>query len=117
MALKPEISLGMGLTLGVLVYSIYTGAVPRVADVRVAEPNDPDISSSRKLAAWTSAGAVAAVSLIAKDPTVFTVGGVMVIILDWWYRHANVVDPLMSSATYALFGEGDHVNDGMAQVA
>lgn len=95
--LKPEVSLGVGLATAALVYATYNGALPSVADVRVAKPGNPDVDASRKLAAWTSAGIVGAVSLMAKDPTVFVIGGAMVIALDWWHRHANQVNPLISA--------------------
>src|SRR5689334_22659175 len=96
--LKPEVSLGVGLATAAMVYAAYSHAMPNVADVRVAKPNNPDINASRRLAAWTSAGLVSAVSLIARDPTVFVLGGSMVIALDWWHRHADQVQPGLSRA-------------------
>jgi hypothetical protein len=99
MALKPEVSLSVGLSTAALVYAVYSNATPPIADIRVAKPNDVDIESSRKLAAWTSAGVVGGISLIAKDPTVFILGGTMVVILDWWHRHANMVNPITHTAT------------------
>ena len=99
MALKVETSVVAGLATAALVYSIYSNATPTIADIRVAKPHDADIESSRKLAAWTSAGVVAGISLIAKDGNIFVMGGVMVIILDWWHRHANEVNPMVARAT------------------
>ncbi len=98
MALKPEVSLGVGLATAAMVFATYNHALPSVADVRVAKENDPDIQASRRLAAWTSAGVVAAVSLMAKDPTVFVVGGSMVIALDWWHRYSDQVMPMTKKA-------------------
>lgn len=97
--MKAEISVVAGLATASLVYAIYSNATPSIADIRVAKPHDSDIEASRKLAAWTSAGVVAAVSLIAKDGTIFVMGGAMVIALDWWHRHANEVNPMVSRAT------------------
>ncbi len=97
--MKAETSVIAGLSVAALVYAIYSNATPSVADIRVAKPHDPDIEASRKLAAWTSAGVVAGVSLIAKDGTIFVMGGAMVIALDWWHRHANEVTPLTGRAT------------------
>lgn len=94
--LKPEVSLGVGLATAAMVFATYSAALPANADVRVAQPDNSDIQASRKLAAWTSAGVVGAVSLIAKDPTVFVIGGAFVIILDWWHRYADAVNPLIS---------------------
>lgn len=93
MSLKPEISIGVGLAVATVVYGIYQTSMPPVTDVRVAPSQDMHINASRNTSAWTAAAVVAGVSLIAKDPTVFTIGGAMVIALDWWYRHANAVHP------------------------
>lgn len=97
--MKSDTSIIAGLSVAALVYAVYSNATPSVADIRVAKPHDPDIEASRKLAAWTSAGIVAGVSLIAKDGTIFVMGGVMVIALDWWHRHANEVNPMLARAT------------------
>lgn len=97
--MKAETSIVAGVSVAALVYAIYSNATPSIADIRVAKPHDADIEASRKLAAWTSAGVVAGVSLIAKDATIFTLGGAMIIALDWWHRHANEVTPLTARAT------------------
>lgn len=96
--LKPEVSIGVGLATAAMVYATYSHALPSVADTRVAKENDPDLQASRRLAAWTSAGVVGAVSLMAKDPTVFVIGGTMVIALDWWHRYSDQVNPLLKKA-------------------
>lgn len=99
MALKPEASLIGGIALASLVYGAYSQATPTIADIRVAKPGDPDIAASRKMAAWSTAAIVSAVSLIAQDKTMFVMGATMIVILDWWTRHANEVDPGTSRAT------------------
>jgi hypothetical protein len=101
MALKPEISIPVGLATAALVYAVYSNATPSITEIRAAKPMDTDVEASRKLAAWTSAGIVGGVSLVAKDPTIFIIGGSMVIVLDWWHRHANAVDPMTGKATVA----------------
>jgi hypothetical protein len=98
MGLKPEVSITTGLAVGALVWTIYNRALPADVDVRVAQPNDTDIESSRKKAAYTAAAVVSAVSLIAKDATVFILGGSMVVAVDWWARHANAVNPEIGRA-------------------
>jgi hypothetical protein len=107
MALKPEISISVGLATAALVYSVYSNATPSITEIRAAKPNDSDVEASRKLAAWTSAGVVAAVSLISKDPTVFILGGGMVVAVDWWHRHANVVNPLVGKASVMMNRDGN----------
>lgn len=93
MALRAEVSIPVALATCALVYGLYSNATPSVADIRVGAPDDKDIDASRKMAAWTAAAAVAGISLIAKDPTIFVLGGGSVIALDWWTRHANAVSP------------------------
>lgn len=94
--LKPDASIGTGLATAALVIAVYSRALPASVDVRVGAPQDLDVDSARKQAAWTSAGVVAAVSLIAQDATVFTLGGLMVIGMDWWTRHSNLNNPAVS---------------------
>lgn len=97
--LKPEVSLGVGLGTGAVVAAIYYNALPPLVDIRVGPSQNKDVGAARKAAAWTSAGIVGGISLLAKDPTIFAVGAGFIIVLDWWYRHANAVDPRASKAT------------------
>lgn len=97
--MKPEVSLPASLATGAVVWGIYSNALPTLPDVRVGKPNDPDIDGARKAAAWTAAATVAGISLIAKDSTIFIVGGFMVIAADWWFRHANAKNPMIGGIT------------------
>ncbi len=97
--LTPEISIPTAAAVATLVYGIYTQATPSIADIRVGKPADQNIEGARKGAAWAAAGTVAAVSLITRDPTVFAAGGLMVILMDLWTRHANQVDPATGKAS------------------
>lgn len=92
-SLKPEASLGVGLATAALVWGIYQHATPTLVDHRVGRPDDTDAAAAERTASWTAAAVVAGVSLIAKDPTVFVLGGTMVVALAWWHRHANIVNP------------------------
>src|SRR5687768_13654111 len=92
-ALKPEISIGAGLAVGTLVYAMYSNATPGLADVRSLTENNEDVARAERSTSWMAAGVVAGVSLIARDPVIFTVGGVMVIGMAWMTRHANAVNP------------------------
>lgn len=91
---KPEVSLGMALGTGALVYGTYQHFVPNQADVRVGKPGDETLEKARKQAAWFSAAIVGGISLIAKDPAIFIVGGLMVVALDWATRSNNWTNPL-----------------------
>jgi len=89
MSFKPETSLMVGLATATVVFAVFQSSMPSVADVRSATPHNSSVDRSRKTATWTAAGAVAAISLMAQDPTVFTLGGAMVVVLDFSHRIAN----------------------------
>jgi len=95
MALKLESSIVAGLATGTLVYGIYQMALPSQADIRSLDSNNTDIARSERVASWTAAGVVAGVSLIARDPTIFVIGGSIMIGLAWINRHANAVTPTL----------------------
>jgi predicted NBD/HSP70 family sugar kinase len=97
--MKAEVSVIAGLSVASIVYAVYSNMTPNIADIRVAKPNDPDVDATRKAAAWTSAAIVSGISLIAKDGTIFVIGGAMVIAMDWFHRHADQVTPLTGRAT------------------
>lgn len=97
--LEPKVSLPVGLAVAAVVFSIYSNATPTIAEMRHVEPNDQGIASARKGATWTAAGVVGGISLLTKDPTIFVVGGAMVVAMDFWTRHANLVNPLTGTAT------------------
>lgn len=95
MALKREVSLGVGLATAALVWGVYNASLPTIADVRVGQPQDDHINKARRMATWTSIATVTGVALLAKDATVAILGGAMVVTLDWANRHANAVDPML----------------------
>lgn len=99
--LKPEGSIALGATVAVMVYGTYTFSLPNVATVQATLPHDDAIESARKRAAWTSATVVSVISLMTRDRTVFVLGGLMVIALDWHTRHANSVHPETGKAVMA----------------
>lgn len=97
MSLPRQASLGVGLATAALVWGIYNVALPTAADVRSGAPGDRDAAAAERTATWASAAVVAAVSLIAKDPTVFVIGGSMTVGMAWWMRHSNSYDPALGS--------------------
>ena len=104
MALKPETSLTVGLATAALVWAVYQSHMPTTADVRASQPNNQIVDSQRKVSTWTAAGIVAAVSLISHDPTVFVIGGAMVIALDFTHRAANATSPSTNKIAYPASG-------------
>ena len=95
MALKtPEASIAAGLATAGLVYTIFDMSLPPLADVRTLDSGNRDVSSSERTATAVSGAMVAGLGLLTGDPTVFVIGGAMVIALAWLYRHSNAVSPL-----------------------
>lgn len=99
MALKPDVSLAVGLATGTVVYGIFQNATPSIADIRSLKPGNRDVQASERGATWTAAAVVAGISLLAKDPTVFIIGGAMTIVMAWTHRHADMVDTVTKRAT------------------
>ena len=99
MSLTREASLGVGLACAALVWGIYNVALPTVADQRVGDPADGDLAAAERTATWAAAAVVSGVSLLAKDPTVFIIGGSMVVFMAVWNRHSNFFNVALGEAT------------------
>ena len=112
--LKPEGSMMAGLATAAVVYGVYQTALPSIADARSAQPGNVDLQASERSAGFIAAGIVAGVSLIAKDPTIFILGGGMVIAMAWWHRHADMVQPELGKAV-PHFGNETNAVDAQAQ--
>lgn len=99
MGLKPDAEVSIALATGVLAYAGYQMALPATADIRSMEPNNADIQASERVAAWTAAGLVSLVALLTKSPSVFCVGGLVVIGSSWTARHADQVSNVSKRAS------------------
>lgn len=93
MALKPEMSLAASLAVMALDFGIAQLNMPNLADIKSSAPHNSSIESARKATIWTQVSAAAALSLMAKDPNIFIFGAGFAVMLDWYYRHANLVSP------------------------
>lgn len=80
------ITAGLSATV---VYSIFALNAPNLADVRADEPGNTNTYKAVNTATWTAAGVSAGLALLAKSPTVFVVGGVLILIETWKYHAAN----------------------------
>jgi hypothetical protein len=89
MALRPEFSIPTGLAVAAVVYAIHANATPTQADIQALPAGTPDIDRAERKATWLSAGTVAGISLLAKDPTIFVIGAAATIGMAWMTRHAN----------------------------
>lgn len=130
MALAPEASIGTGLAVAAIVYSIHSNFTPPVADLQSLPAGNKDTDDAERRATWLSAGIVAGISLIAKDPTIFVIGSVATVGLAWFSRHATWTEsksgpavgspgqslvsanelstgPQMTVADYSMFGQSE----------
>lgn len=89
MSLKPEFSIMGGLAVGAIVFAIHSNATPTQADIQALPAGTPDVDRAERNATWLSAGVVSAVSLLAKDPTIFILGSAMTVGMALWTRHSN----------------------------
>jgi len=99
MALARETSLAVGLATAGLVWTIYDGHLPSIAEARVSQPHDDDLAGTERQAAWVSAVFVGGIAYVAKDPTVLVIGGVALVALSWAHRYANAHDPSAARGT------------------
>lgn len=89
MALKPEFSVMGGLAVGAIVFAVHSQATPSQADIQALPAGTPDVDRAERNATYLSAGIVAGISLIAKDPTIFVIGAVITTGMAVWTRHSN----------------------------
>lgn len=93
MALKPEVSLPIALATGAVVYGIFQVQLPSTAEVKSTMPNNQHLQSSRRTATIVALAVSGGISLMAKDPSIFVVGGTLAVVLDFVHRHADAVHP------------------------
>lgn len=94
MALKPEISIMGALATAAVVVGIRQAFTPPTADIQGMPAGQPDIEAAGKRALWTSIGVVSIVSLMARDPAIFTVGGLTAAGLELHDQYANWTETL-----------------------
>lgn len=100
---RPEVSLGMGLAVMTIVYATYNRGLPLGVDQRISEPGDQTLETVRKQNAWMSAAIVSGVSLIAKDATIFILGGLSIVALDWATRANIFANPVTNAIDLSPF--------------
>ena len=88
MSLKPEASIMSALAVSAVVFAIHSNATPTNADMQGLPVGTKDVDRSERQATWLSAGVVAGISLLAKDPTIFVVGSAVTVALAFTSRHA-----------------------------
>lgn len=107
--MKPEVSIPVALATGAVVVGIFQAMTPSNADVRTVPPGSRGadfLAGAERTAFFVSVGTVGAVSLIAKDPVPFWVGGAIACALAWTHRYANQVDPASGRLAGLSAGSG-----------
>lgn len=95
MPLKPNEQIIVSAAVGTAVYGIFALNAPNLSDVKASMPGgaaSANTHKSVKTATWTSAILVSSLGLLAKDPTIFIVGGLITVVEAWKYMHANATD-------------------------
>jgi hypothetical protein len=92
--LKPDGSVALGIATMVLTAFIYDRELPDMATIHATNPGDINVEAGRKKAAWTSAAAISAITLLTKDTNILILGGVTLFALDMHTRHANASNPV-----------------------
>lgn len=91
--LKPEDSIVAGIATVGVVYSIYATHVGTASEVGMTAANHPQIDGNVKTAGMLAMGAVAGISLLARDPNIFILGVAAVVVLHAHYRHQAAYNP------------------------
>lgn len=91
--LRRESAITVGLLEAIAVYEIYAHHMPQTVDLRNAAPHNSDAESSRRQAAFESAGLLVLVFAMTRDLNAFILGGVATIAVDMSYKHANGLNP------------------------
>ena len=89
MALSKEYSLMGALAVAAVVIAVHATFTPTTADIQGMPAGTPDIDSAERKATLLSAGTVAGISLLAKDPTIFVVGSAVTVAMALTTRKAN----------------------------
>jgi hypothetical protein len=86
-----------GLATGVMVaivdVLIWRHYVPNVCDVRTATPYNTDVEAAERSALTVGAAFTIVAALFARSVEVFTIGGLVLVALDFSTKHANAVNP------------------------
>jgi len=91
--LKPEGSIVAGIATAALVVGVYQLNIGSMAVAHATDANDISLQAARKKASIEAAVVVSAVSLLAKDVTIFILGGATLVLYDWHVRHAVAAEP------------------------
>ena len=103
MALKPEVSLAIAASTAALVWAIFQSHVPNTSDIRSNQKNE-SVETARRAATVEAIVVVSGISLLAKDPNIFIVGGAFTAIESWMKMHASHVNPATNKVAPSVSG-------------
>ena len=83
----------VGVLVGVANLLIFQHFMPPVSDVKTADQFNPLIESSERTALFASIAVTALVAGMVRSWDTFLVGGVVIVGIDFAYKHANAVHP------------------------
>jgi hypothetical protein len=83
----------LGVGVGLVNSLIFMHFLPPVADVRTAEPYNQDIEGSERTALLATTMFTLLVAGFAKSWDTFIIGGVVIVGVDFAFKHANAVNP------------------------
>lgn len=113
--LKPNENLMLAAAVVAVVYGTYNIALPTIADTRGQPGNVPDIDKAEKAATWASVAVVSGISLLAKSPEVFVVGGLATVGLAWTFKHASKVDSFQTQVRSLITPDKSETPSGVSQ--
>jgi len=87
--LKPSEEIQVAGLSAAVVYGIFSLNTPNLADVRFDVPGNVNTYKAVNNATWTSTIVIGALALLAKSPTVWIVGGGMILLETWKHHYAN----------------------------
>lgn len=93
--LKPNEQIIVAAGTATAVFAIFQLNAPNLSDVKASAPGGAaslNTHKSVKTAVWTAAAFVSGLAILAKDPSIFIVGGLLTTVEAWKYYQANSVD-------------------------
>lgn len=83
----------LGVMVGLVNTVVFLHFLPPASDVKAAEPFNKDIETSERTALMVTTAFTLLVAGFARSIETFTIGGVVIIGVDFAFKHANAVVP------------------------
>lgn len=103
----------LGVAVGLVNSLIFMHFLPPVADVRTAQPYNQDIEGSERTALLATTMFTLLVAGFAKSWDTFIIGGVVIVGVDFAFKHANAVNPDTGKMNVAPESGGLNMQDSI----